>query len=131
MFKVSKLNACWAVVGTHHLWVDLRVFHALRDTMTCQPVVYAPTDIAGAGICPVGPPGVFFRSIWVCSAEGIHKTSRQIVLKTLAFFVGVAVLAHICLWIREVYWLVRHIHISAVHHRLRLTRTVLVKGAGF
>lgn len=61
------------MVAAHDVGVDSGVFDLASDSFACQPIVDAPADIAGAGICPMRPPGVCLAAVRVGGAERIHK----------------------------------------------------------
>ena len=102
------------MVAAHLFGVDLWIFDTLSDFARRQPIVDPPADIACPGVGPVRPPGVSFGLFRESCPEGVDKSSIQVILKAFPLLVGETVLADIRLWICQVNFLVRHIHIAAV-----------------
>ena len=86
--------------------MNFRVSHARGYILACEPVVYTPADVSGAGVCPVGPPGIGVGGIGVSGAEGIDVASGNKGIEAFALFVGETVFADVWLGVREVNFIV-------------------------
>ena len=110
------------MVGARDVRVNFGVSDFIGDCFTCKPVVYAPTDIASPGVCPVSPPGIGRFLLGIFVAEGVDESGRLKCVKSGSFFVCEAVLADVWLWIREVNFVMRNVKISAKENGLYLLK---------
>lgn len=108
------------MVGAHHIWVNLCAGDAVLQLLARQPVVDTPANVAGTGICPVGPPGIGGLLVGVEGAEGVDKSSFFEGVKASALFIGEAVFADVRLWVCQVDLFVCDVEVAAEKHRLGL-----------
>ena len=106
------------MVAAHLFGVDLRVGDALSDFARRQPIVDPPADVARPGVGPMRPPGVGVGLFRKSRPEGVDKSGIQVVLKAFPLLVSEAVLASIRLWICQVNFFMRHVHIATIQHWL-------------
>ena len=112
------------MIGAEDVRVDLRVGDAWGDGAARQPVVDTPADVAGAGVGPMRPPGVFLGRVRMGCSKGIDKTSVEVILKAFALFVGKAMFADVGLGIGQVDFGMGDVHIAAVQHGFCLLEAV-------
>ena len=107
------------MVGALNLIVDFGRDNAVPQGLADEEIIDTPTHIPLTGRHAVGPPAVLYF-LRVLEAPAVYETGCQklahlsplLIRKTCTEMVGCRIL--------EVYFLVRHIHIPANHHRLGL-----------
>ena len=102
------------MVGTQLLRVDVCLFDGWCQLLACQPIVNAPTNVSGSGICPVSPPSICVCCCWMLCAKYVNESSIQICLKAGSFLVGKAVLADVIFGSGKVDVLMSYVHVATV-----------------
>ena len=64
--------------------MNLGVFDLRCNSLTRQPVVDPPADVAGTGATPGGPPGVGIGFVGVGAAVGVDEAILDEIVETLA-----------------------------------------------
>src|SRR5690606_13695551 len=108
-----------AMIAAHHVRVDLGFLHFLPERLGNQYVVDSPSDVAGAGVRELVPPGVVTGAL-LEEAKRIDEARIEEVLKSFALFVREPLLASIRFRVRKIELGVRDVEIAAEDHRLLL-----------
>ena len=95
------------------MWVR----HLIGNAFAGKPIINAPANVSGAGVCPVGPPALgagFFR---VRAADGINKACSLTIIETFTLFISEAVLADVLLRVCEVNFVMGNVKVTAKDNR--------------
>ena len=106
--------------------MNFRVSHARGYILACEPVVYTPADVSGAGVCPVGPPGIGAGSIGVSGAEGIDVAGGDKGIEAFTLFVGETVFANVWLGVSQVDFIVSDVKVAAKQYGFRFFKLLNV-----
>lgn len=106
--------------------MNLRVFDLSCDLAACKPIVDAPADITGTGVCPVCPPTICVGFVGVGGAECVSEAGGKKRAEAVPLLVGKTMFADVWLWICQVNFLVGNIEITAEKYWFSLLKLLHV-----
>ena len=101
------------MVAAENLVVDSGADEAVIHPLRGQEVIDAPACVLLSGTESVAPPAVGSFQVWMEMAERIRETARQELCHLFPLLVCEASIPAVALWVLQVDFLVRHIHVAA------------------